>query len=141
MGAAMPDRPPSEVLGGLPKSRPHRRSDKRGARPTPAPAEQAAAGRAERAPAATGAKPAAKPAAAKRTPGAKPRRRPRPDTLRQPAQPVGTPSGARAQRKPAPVTGVDIVGTAVQAAAELAEIGLSVSARALRNAIARLPRP
>jgi hypothetical protein len=29
----------------------------------------------------------------------------------------------------------------VHAAAELAEIGLSASARALRNALARLPRP
>jgi hypothetical protein len=33
------------------------------------------------------------------------------------------------------------VGTAVQAAAELAEIGLSMSARALRRALSRLPRP
>jgi hypothetical protein len=40
-----------------------------------------------------------------------------------------------------PATGADILGTAVQAAAELAEIGLSASARALRGAIARLPRP
>jgi hypothetical protein len=40
-----------------------------------------------------------------------------------------------------PSSGVDIIGTAVQAAAELAEIGLSASARALRSAVARLPRP
>jgi hypothetical protein len=40
-----------------------------------------------------------------------------------------------------PPKGSDIVSTAVQAAAELAEIGLSVSARALRNAVSRLPRP
>jgi hypothetical protein len=40
-----------------------------------------------------------------------------------------------------PATATDILGTAVQAAAELAEIGLSVSARALRNALSRLPRP
>jgi hypothetical protein len=40
-----------------------------------------------------------------------------------------------------PATGADILGTAVQAAAELAEIGLSASARALRGAISRLPRP
>ena len=37
--------------------------------------------------------------------------------------------------------GAEILGTAVQAAAELAEIGLSVGARALRNAVSRLPRP
>jgi hypothetical protein len=35
----------------------------------------------------------------------------------------------------------EVLGTAVQAAAELAEIGLSVSARALRRAVSRLPRP
>jgi hypothetical protein len=44
-------------------------------------------------------------------------------------------------RKPAPATSAAIVGTAVQAAAELAEIGLSLTSRALRNAIDRLPRP
>jgi len=33
------------------------------------------------------------------------------------------------------------LGIAVQAAAELAEIGLSASARALRGVLARLPRP
>jgi hypothetical protein len=40
-----------------------------------------------------------------------------------------------------PATGADILGTAVHAVAELAEIGLSVSARALRSALSRLPRP
>jgi hypothetical protein len=34
-----------------------------------------------------------------------------------------------------------VLGTAAQAAAELAEIGLSVSARALRRVVDRLPRP
>ena len=40
-----------------------------------------------------------------------------------------------------PPRGKEIVGTMVQAAAELAEIGLSVSARAIKEAVARLPRP
>jgi hypothetical protein len=40
-----------------------------------------------------------------------------------------------------PPTGGDILGTAVHAAAELAEIGLTAGARAVRNAVARLPRP
>jgi hypothetical protein len=35
----------------------------------------------------------------------------------------------------------DLAGTAVRAAAELAEIGISASARALRAAVSRLPRP
>jgi hypothetical protein len=34
-----------------------------------------------------------------------------------------------------------VLGTAVHAAAELAEIGLSAGARALRNAVGRLPKP
>jgi hypothetical protein len=37
--------------------------------------------------------------------------------------------------------GATPLGTAVQAAAELAEIGLKASARALRGALSRLPRP
>jgi hypothetical protein len=40
-----------------------------------------------------------------------------------------------------PATGADVVGIAVQAAAELAEIGLAASARALRGVLSRLPRP
>ncbi|HEV3056150.1 MAG TPA: hypothetical protein VGX45_15915 [Solirubrobacteraceae bacterium] len=40
-----------------------------------------------------------------------------------------------------PPSGAEILGTAVHAAAELAEIGLTAGARALRSAIARLPRP
>jgi translation initiation factor IF-2 len=62
------------------------------------------------------------------------------ERLRQPPQPAGTPSRQRS-RKPVPASGTEILGTAVQAAAELAEIGLSVSARALRNAVSRLPKP
>lgn len=37
--------------------------------------------------------------------------------------------------------GLELVNTTVQAAGELAQIGLSLSARALRGAISRLPRP
>ena len=48
---------------------------------------------------------------------------------------------APAPRRPAQPAGAELVGTVVQAAAELAEIGLSASARAVRNAVARLPRP
>jgi hypothetical protein len=34
-----------------------------------------------------------------------------------------------------------VLRTAVQAAAELAEIGFTLSAKALRSAVGRLPRP
>jgi hypothetical protein len=147
---------PSDVFSGLPRARPHRRSDKRPAAPAEggdseplstaepkaaADAAKAKPAAARRKPAAARRKPAGGAARAKptRTPP-RPTRRARSETLRQPAQPGGTPGGPRA-RKPAPVSGTEILGTAVQAAAELVEIGLSASARAVRNAIARLPRP
>jgi hypothetical protein len=175
----MSDEQPSEVLGALPRTRPHRRSDKRGSRraettppdrangappepavtppepdatspepaaDAPAPAtsptgpEQPAA--AAKAPSARARKPTAKKTTAPKqrrarasepSPDAKPR-------LRQPPQPDGTPSRAP-HAKPVPARGTDLLGTAVQAAAELAEIGLSLSARAVRRAVSRLPRP
>jgi hypothetical protein len=37
--------------------------------------------------------------------------------------------------------GAELVGTVVKATAELAEIGLTLAARALRNTLSRLPRP
>ena len=158
----MNDDRPSEVLGALPRTRPHRRSQKRPARPTDAtaaapqtaveieaptpppaprrpkaptppqaPSRPKAAPR-SKAPAAPGAKAATQAKARGSAPKA--------ERLRQPAQPIGTPKAARSA-KPAPPSGTDILGTAVQAAAELAEIGLSVSARAIRGAVSRLPRP
>jgi hypothetical protein len=142
----MPEQPPRDVFGGLPRTRPHRRSDKRSAAVSSSP-ESPETESPETESAAAKAEPKAKPAAkAKAKPAAAPKtkpattRRPRSETLRQPAQPAGTPTVARA-RKPAPASGVELLGTAVQAAAELAEIGLSAGARALRNAIGRLPRP
>jgi hypothetical protein len=112
----MSDEPKSEVLSGLPRRRPHRRSDKRDA-------------------------PQARRAiVSSRTSRSEPTR------LRQPARPEGTPAAPRASeparaRSFSSASGAEILGTAVQAAAELAEIGLSAGARALRNAVSRLPRP
>jgi hypothetical protein len=188
---------PSDVLGALPRRRPHRRSDKRAA---PAPADGSAvaqaappagsrlaaakrisasdkpAASAPGQPASTADKRASAPgkrASTARTRGpagkasastrrkqpppapavpirssdatartaAPPRAsRRQPERLRQPAQPAGFPTTPVASR-PEPASRRRVLGTAAQAAAELAEIGLSVSARALRNAVARLPRP
>ena len=116
----------SEVLSALPHRRPHRRSDKRAALPASGDATASA--------------PKAK--AASTGPAAKPRQatRPAPTRLPQPAQPAGTPPSPRS-RGSVPTTGADVLGTAVHAAAELAEIGLTAGARALRNAVARLPKP
>ena len=134
--ASMTGERPPEVLSSLPRTRPHRRSEKRPARPadpTPAAAKPGAAKPGPAKPRA--AKPSTAANATKPSTAAK-----KPAPLRQPAQPAGTPPGPRA-RRPAPSRGSDVVGTAVRAAAELAELGLTVGARAIRGAVARLPRP
>jgi hypothetical protein len=105
----MSDELPSKVLGALPRTRPHRRSDKRAAlagnpvgRDLPLTADPA---------------------------------------VREPSPPpAADPPDSFDARRPLPA-GANVLGTAVQAAAELAEIGLSASARALRSALSRLPRP
>jgi hypothetical protein len=167
MCESMSDDRPSEVLGALPHTRPHRRSQKRGTRPPAEPAngpatENDAPAKAQSdAPAAAQAEPreaesksrepvkpaprrrkAAAPSRTTSRPktGGSARTRAKPERLPQPAQPAGAPPTPRS-RKPVPATGADILGTAVHAVAELAEIGLSVSARALRSALSRLPRP
>jgi hypothetical protein len=39
------------------------------------------------------------------------------------------------------LAGVDLVGSAVNMTAELAELGITAGARALRGVVARLPKP
>jgi hypothetical protein len=142
---------PSDVLGALPRRRPHRRSAKRGAapeaangngtRPTAtkaAPTATKAASRARKRAAAKPAPPATKPARPQAPSGATARR---PQRLRQPAQPAGVPPSSPGRPAEDQPRGRYVLGTAAQAAAELAEIGLSVSARALRRVVDRLPRP
>ncbi len=167
----MTEKRPSEVLGSLPRTRPQRRSTKRpvreesGLAPAAQPDSEASGTsgpvRAAKRTAVRSAKPtavrSAKPAAVRS--GTKPRpirsaakatpaqsaAKPRParakrgaQPLRQPPQPRGIPSQPRA---PVPPQRPEILGTAVQAATELAEIGLALSARALRRAASRIPRP
>jgi hypothetical protein len=123
----------SDVLSALPHRRPHRRSAKRAARPATTSAPKAKKAKAATSTSQTR---TSNGRAAKPTPAT----RPAPKRLRQPAQPAGAPPSPRS-RGSVPTTGADVVGTAVHAAAELAEIGLTAGARALRNAVARLPRP
>jgi hypothetical protein len=98
-----------EVLSSLPRTRPERRSAKRGA-----------------------------PKVVKTTPKAKARSRPK----AAPAPKV-PPSGYAVPNTGSPVGsgGSELVGTAVQALGELANLGASLGGRALREALGRLPRP
>ena len=160
----------SSVMGALPNSRPHRRSEKRktaapkaaGARPAgpKAAAPKTAAPKAVAPKAAAAARPKAAPAAGPKAPAAEPKPAGGPKRsaagvkaagsrpLRQPPQPRGLPQQPKTSRpkvaepaeRPAPPRR-ELLATAVQAAAELTEMGLSAGARALREAVSRLPRP
>jgi hypothetical protein len=101
-----------EVLSSLPRTRPERRSSKRGAR-TPAGA--------------------AKPKSTK----TQPRTRAKASPKAAPPRAV-PPSGYAVPNTSSPVSagGAELIGTAVQAVGELAHLG----SRALRGALARLPK-
>jgi len=128
-----------EVLRSLPARRPQRPSARRsGAKP---PARKPAV---RQRPAAAARKPATaprKPAAAARKPAAE--RRPagvRPAGVR-PSAATSAASSTPGQRPAQPPEGIELVGTAIQAAGELAQIGLTLGTKALRGVVARLPRP
>jgi hypothetical protein len=110
-----------EVLSSLPRTRPERRSAKRGARD-----------------AAGAAKPAAKAAPAKPKPRAKPRTTARSKPKAVPPRKI-PPAGYAVPKQGSPVSsgGGELVGTAIQAVGELANLG----GRALRDILGRLPRP
>ncbi len=167
--AHVPERKDSdrEVLTSLPRSRPVRRSAKRGDRP----AVQGAA-RASAKPVTPRTPPAAKPGA--KAPTATPRTTAKRAATRPPAPPAGgagaTPRAAagpargteRARPRETPrrkvpaagyaaadsrpgepsgSAGAELISTTVQAAAELAQIGLTVGRQTLRSMLDRLPKP
>lgn len=151
-----------EVMRNLPRSRAHRRSAKRasGNGDSAAAAKpRAKASQAKPRPKAA-AKPRAKaPAAPKPGSGRlsavdpKRRRQPAPGGARAtqglPRDGASAPPrrgqtirpGARSPGAPQPPTGAELVGTVVQAAAEVAQVGLSLGIKALRDATRRVPRP
>jgi cell division septation protein DedD len=139
----MSPEPKPGVIGSLPRTRPHRRSAKRAASPAGAPpVDSQSAAEPEVVKAA--AKP--KPAAANATAASKPKRATTAaKTAAKPKRTAPRPKPtAPAERPPASApadSSHGVLETAVQAAAELAEIGLHASARALRRAVSRLPRP
>ena len=125
-----------DVFGSLPNARPRRRSAKR----------DPAGGKAKAAPSA--------PAGAK-TAAAKPKAKPRPRTTTKASaapKPRATAGATASKIPPAGYAtprpdddgvprGAALVTTAVQAAGELAHIGLAAGGRALKSALERLPRP
>jgi hypothetical protein len=129
-----------------------RRSDKRAARPATtksaakATAKPKPAARAKPKPKAT-AKAAAKPAAKARARPAAARPRPAAATTEPSVAPRRKipPAGYAAPTSQAPDDPVnasaDLVGTAIQAAGELAQIGFAVGRQTLRSMLDRLPRP
>ncbi len=157
MIAAMSEKPHDSVLGSLPHSRPHRRSEKRAARPdTPAvaaeskaPVSPPAAVKPTGPKAAKPTKPkAAKPAGPRATKPTKPSATEPAETRtasRKVRESAATPPPIEPEQPPGSSHtlpgGTELVGTVVKATAELAEIGLTAGARALRIALSRLPRP
>jgi hypothetical protein len=153
-----------DVFGSLPNTRPQRRSarrDRAGAKAKPAASAQAKAGAGAAAkprPAAK-AKPAAqakpRPAAraepaarAQRAAAAKPAAGGKPAASAKAAAPRTTASQIPPAGYATPHAdddgvprGTELVTTAVQAAGELAQIGLAAGGRALKSALGRLPRP
>jgi len=136
---ASSDRAPDErdVFSGLPNTRPQRRSAKRdqGAKGDEARPE------AKKAPAQARAEASSKPGAGSaRARSQRPRPAAKPNAAAQPKQPV-PPAGYATPNADDRPHGTDLIGTAVQAAGELAHIGIVFSGRALKSAIQRLPRP
>jgi hypothetical protein len=128
----MSDERRRDVIGSLPSTRPHRRSEKRGpaGEGTGKPAAEKAAAK----------KPAAKKPAAKKPAARKPAARKPPVNVR--TRTPGAPAEPPPRRsEPAPAEHHGTLETVVLAAAELTEIGLRAGARALRDVVARLPRP
>ena len=131
-----------DVMSSLPRTRPQRPSRRRAggdgaaSKARRAPSAKPAAARAKRATAP--AKPAAR--ATAKTPRVTSARR-KPAGVRPSAATDAATSRPSPKRPPSPPSGTDLVGTAVQAAGELAELGLTLGARALRDAVKRIPRP
>jgi hypothetical protein len=103
-----------DVLTSLPKTRPQRRSSKRDAAPKAKAAPR-------------------QPAAAKRAP-AKPKAAPKPRPAAKPKLPPAGFEAPRSDERGTP-SGAELVGTAIQAAGELAQIGAAIGKQALKSAL------
>jgi hypothetical protein len=119
------------VLGSLPATRPTRFGRER----------RESGGTATK----TVAKPRARKAAPKAAAKPAPARKPRPVRAGAPALRESTERARTAEPPPEPKTtppsGTELVTTAIQAAGELAQIGLAVGGQVLRRAVDKLPKP
>lgn len=115
-------------MSSLPRTRPQRPSARRAAARKPTAAKATA-----KKPAKTAA--AKKPATAKKRAAAKPRVAAVPSRI----PPAGFAPPRDTEDRPAP-SGVELVGTAIQAAGELAQIGAAIGGQALKSALSRLGR-
>jgi hypothetical protein len=124
------------VLGNLSATRPTRLGGDRSASRATKPTSSAAAAKTT---AATKPKPATS-----ATPKAATKAKVRTNAGTQPKPPSAPPAGWQAPdddgRKGRP-GGTEIVGTAVQAAGEIAQLGLAVGGQILKRAASRIPRP
>jgi hypothetical protein len=135
--------PDREVLTSLPRSRPTRRSAKRGPRgdvrkpgaKTPAAKAAADVSAVTKRAATTKAKPKAKPKSAPKR-AAQPRTAPE-----RKVPPAGYAAPASRADDGAASGPADLLSTTIQAAAELAQIGLTVGRQTLRSMLERLPKP
>jgi hypothetical protein len=120
-----------------------------GAAATAAPPKPAAAKAKPKPKAKAAAKPkptaAAKPKPAKpKVAAAKPKAAAGPRAVRSGSPSLKTPEpkdGARRAGRSRPPKGPELITTAVQATGELAQIGLTLGARAVKRAVKRLPKP
>jgi hypothetical protein len=151
-----------EVLTSLPRSRPVRRSAKRGDRPDPQngakanPQRAAAAPRGAKATTAGTAKTTSARAAKTTAGGAKApaarAARPKPRAARTTAErrrgapprkvpPAGYAAPTSRPQDPADSGIAELIGTTIQAAGELAQIGMTVARQTLQSMVDRLPKP
>ena len=125
----MADRNASKsVMGNLPSTRPARRSRRRQTADAPAPEPKAAPPKAQARPKAP----------------ARPKAAPKPRAVRSGSPALKAAKEKSAPRKPEPASppkGTELVTTAVQAAGELAQIGLTLGGQAVKRAVKKLPKP
>jgi hypothetical protein len=125
------------VMGNLPSTRPARI----GRRREPGDGEPA---KARASATRVKPKPKAKPAAAKPKPVAAQTASPKPRAVRSGSPALKAAKDKQPPRRPVPPSppkGTEIVTTAVQAAGELAQIGLTLGGQAVKRAVKRLPKP